>query len=114
MPITWTRTANRLDAKSPYQGGVFASVYEEGGRWFVRWWVGPVGVYEAPSEAKAIRWVEKYAEPRLADLGRSAATPGVGPGGKGGYPPPSPEDQARYDAFSASYVPPKRPNRRRR
>lgn len=112
--ILWARTGNHLDAKSPYQGGAFASVYEEGGKWWVRWWVGPVGVYEAPSEAAAKRWVERFAASRLDALGRSAASHGDGPNALGRYAPLTPEEQARYDAFSAKYVPPKRPSRRRR
>lgn len=112
--IVWDRIGERLDARYAHQGGPFASVTCEDGEWWVTWWVGPKGRYRAPSEAKARLWVERFATPHMESLGRSAASPGVGPNGKGGYVSPTPEDQARYDAFSASYVPPKRPNRRRR
>lgn len=112
--LIWTPTDSRLDAKSPYQGGPIASVYEEGGKWWVRWWVGPVGIYKAPSEATARRWVERFAASRLDALGKASASAGAGPNALGRYVSPTPEEQARYDAFSAKYVPPKRPNRRRR
>ena len=56
-----------------------------------------------------------FAGRRVEALGRLAATPGTGPEGKGGgYSPPSAEEQARYDAFIASYVPPKRSRKRSR
>jgi hypothetical protein len=101
--IAWTSAANRLDARSPSQGGPFASVVNDGGQWIVVWWVGAKGRTPVPSQAKAKAWVERFARKRVEALGRKAASPGVGPGGSGGYAPPTPEEQARYDAFSAAY-----------
>lgn len=112
--INWTRTGKRLDARSPCQGGPFASVVDEGGEWVVVWWVGPKGRAAAPSEAKGRAWVERFAGKRLEALGRKAASPGVGPGGSGGYAPPTPEEKARYDAFAATYFPPRRSRKRSR
>jgi hypothetical protein len=107
--ILWTHTANRVDARSPCQGGPFASVVHDGGEWVVVWWVGPRGRTRVPSELKGRAWVECFAARRVESLGRLAASPGMGPGGaSGGYAPPTAEEQARYDAFSASYIPPKR------
>jgi hypothetical protein len=113
--IVWSQTANRLDARSPCQGGPFASVVHEGDQWFVVWWVGPRSRTLVPSEDKGRGWVERFAGRRVEALGRLAATPGAGPGGaSGGYAQPTAEEQARYDAFSASYVPPKRSRKRSR
>lgn len=111
--ILWNRTNGRLDAKSAYQGGPFASVLTEDGQWFAVWWVGPRVRVRVPSEAKGRAWVERFAARRLHELGRAAATPGAGPYGRGGYVPPTAEEQARYDAFSSAYVPPKRSRKRR-
>jgi hypothetical protein len=112
--IAWTSAGNRLDARSPSQGGPFASVVNDGGRWVVVWWVGPKGRTPVPSQAKGRAWVERFAGKRVEALGRRAASPGVGPGGYGGYASPTPEEQARYDAFAVSYVPPKRSRKRSR
>ena len=113
--IVWSHTANRLDARSPCQGGPFASIVQEGGRWFVVWWVGPRGRTAVPSEDKGRAWVERFAVRRVEALGRLAATPGLGPGGtSGGYVQPTAEEQARYDAFTSTYIPPKRTRKRSR
>jgi hypothetical protein len=112
--IIWSQVRNRLDAKSAAQGGPFASVLDENGQWFVVWWVGPKTRVPAPSKEKGVRWVERFAASRLHELGRAAATPGVGPGGAGGYVEPTPEERARYDAFSATYVPRQRTRKARR
>lgn len=97
------------------RGGPFASVQCIDGRWFVVWWVGPCSRTLVPSEGKGRAWVERFAERRLEALGRLAATPGTGPYGRGGgYVQPTAEEQARYDAFSTSYVPPKRSRKRSR
>jgi hypothetical protein len=103
-------------SKSAYQGGPFASVEREGDGWVVCWWVGPKGRYTAPSEAKAVAWVERFAEPRLARLGRFAASPGQCPYDARRAPEPviPPEIQARYDAFIASYSPARAKKRRLR
>ena len=115
MMIVWSHTADRLDARSPGQGGPFASVQHVDGQWFVVWWVGPRSRTLVPSERKGRAWVERFAGTRVEALGRLAATPGVGPSGRGGeYAQPTAEEQARYDAFSASYVPPKRSRKRSR
>jgi hypothetical protein len=113
--VVWSHTANRLDASSPGQGGAFASVQFVDGQWFVVWWVGPCSRSLVPSEEKGRAWVERFAGRRVEALGRLAATPGIGPSGRGsGYVQPTAEEQARYDAFSASYVPPKRSRKRSR
>lgn len=112
--IIWSQVRNRLDAKSAAQGGPFASVLAEDGQWFVVWWVGPESRVAVPSKDKGVTWVERFAAKRLHELGRSAATPGVGPGGAGGYAEPTAEQQARYDAFSAAYVPRQRTRKARR
>ena len=112
--INWTCTGKRLDARSPSQGGPFASVIDEGGTWSVVWWVGPKSRTVVPSQAKGRAWIERFSGRRLESLGREAATPGTGPGGPGGYAPPTPEEQARYDAFGATYVPPRRSRKRSR
>ena len=114
MMIVWSHTADRLDARSPGQGGAFASVQEVGGQWFVVRWVGLRGRTLVPSEGKGKAWVERFAGRRVEPLGRLAATPRTGPSGKGGYVQLTAEEQARYDAFSASYVPPKRSRKRSR
>lgn len=113
--IVWSHTANRLDASSPGQGGAFASVQKVDGQWFVVWWVRPHSRALVPSEGKGMAWVERFAGRRVEAMGRLAATPGTGPSGRGsGYVQPTAEEQARYDAFSASYVPPKRSRKRSR
>lgn len=112
--IAWTKAGKRLDARSPSQGGPFASIIDEGGTWSVVWWVGPTGRTAVASQAKGRAWVERFARPRLEALGKKAASPGVGPGGSGGYAPPTPEEKARYDAFAATYVAPKRSRKRSR
>jgi hypothetical protein len=113
--IVWTHTANRLDAHSPGQGGAFASVVNENGRWFVVWWVRPRSRTLVPSEGKGRAWIERFAGKRVEALGRLASTPGTGPSGRGGgYVQPTAEEQARYDAFTASYVPPRRSRKRSR
>jgi hypothetical protein len=111
--IAWTSAGNRLDARSPSKGGPFASVVNEGDRWVVVWWVGPKGRTLVPSLAKGRAWVERFAGKRVEALGRKAASPGVGPAGSGGYAPPTQEEQARYDAFAASYDPSRAKKRRR-
>lgn len=113
--IVWTHTANRLDARSPGQGGAFASVQQVDGEWFVVWWVRPRSRTLVPSEGKGRAWIERFARKRVEALGRLASTPGTGPSGRGGgYVQPTAEEQARYDAFTASYVPPKRSRKRSR
>lgn len=112
--IAWTQTGSRIDARSQSQGGTFASVMPDGDRWVVVWWVGPRGRMPVPSAEKGRAWVERFAARRLAHLGRLAATPGTGPSGAGGYVKPTAEEQARYDAFATSYIPPKRTHRRSR
>jgi len=113
--VVWSQTANRLDASSPGQGGPFASVQHVDGQWFVVWWVGPRSRTLVPSEFKGRAWIERFAGRRVEALGRLAATPGTGPSGGGsGYVQATVEEQARYDAFIASYVPPKRSRKRSR
>jgi hypothetical protein len=110
--IAWTQAGSRIDARSLSQGGPFASVVNEASGWVVVWWVGPKGRTSVPSQAKGRAWVERFAGKRVEALGRKAASPGVGPGGSGGYAPPTPEEQARYDAFAASYDPSRAKKRR--
>ena len=86
----------------------------DGDRWVVVWWVGPCGRARVPSEKKGRAWIERFAGRSLAHLGRLAATPGTGPSIAGGYVKPTAEEQARYDAFTASYVAPKRTRKRSR
>jgi hypothetical protein len=113
--ILWNTLNGRRLAKSAYQGGTIASVERDGAAWVVRWWVGPKGAFPAPSEAKAVAWVERFAATRITRLGRIAATPGLCPyDGRGSAEPVlTPEEKARYDAFSASYDPRTAKKRRR-
>lgn len=111
--ILWNEVGDRSDARSASQGGPFASVTRDGGRWVVVWWVGPKGTTAVPTRDKGRLWVERFAFHRVGSLGRKAATPGTGPGANGtGYAVPTAKEKARYDAFIASYVPPKRSRRR--
>jgi|GEM_PF-3692153 len=113
--IIWSSTANRFDASSPNQGGCFASVLREEGQWFVVWWVKPKGRTPVSSVEKGRAWVERFASGRLEALARLSAAPGSGPSGVGmPYAEPTPEEKARFDAFHASYVPPKRRRKARR
>lgn len=90
--IVWSQTANRLDARSPCQGGPFASVVLDGAQWVVVWWVGPRSRNLVPSEERGRAWVERFAGRRVEALGRLAASPGVGPSGaSGGYVLPTAE-----------------------
>jgi hypothetical protein len=116
--LKWTEYAGETMAKYPFQGGPFVSVALGDDGWTITFRVGPTGTYAAPSRAKAIAWVERFVDARAGRdtaLGRAVASPGLS--FMAGHPSSthiSPEDQARYDAFSASYVPPKRPARRAR
>lgn len=114
--ILWKTLNGRHLAKSAYQGGTMASVERDGVAWLVRWWVGPKGAFPAPSEAKAMAWVERFAATRISRLGRLAATPGLCQyDGRGSSDPVlTVEEQARYDAFSARYDPSTAKKRRRR
>jgi len=114
--ILWNTMHGRHQAKSAYQGGTFASVERDGEGWVVCWWVGPRGRYRVPSERKGVAWVERFAKPRLTELGRFAASPGQCPydGRRAPDPPIPPEAQARYDAFAATYSPTRAKKRRSR
>jgi hypothetical protein len=114
--ILWNIVNGRRLAKSAYQGGTMASVERDGDGWVVRWWVGPRGAFPAPSEAKAMAWVERFAASRITRLGRFAATPGLCPydARRAGEPVLTAEDKARYDAFSATYDPTRAKKRRRK
>ena len=116
--LEWIDLAGATLARFRCQGGHFVSVSGGVDGWAITFTVGPKGTYPAPSREKAMAWVERFfdgRDRRLAEMGKSAATPGAS--FTSGHPlvyRATPEEQARYDAFSAAYVPPKRRPRRPR
>jgi len=116
--LKWSEYAGATIAQDSHHGGAFVSVAPGAGGWTIEFAVGPVGTYQAPSREKAMVFVERFLggrEGRLTDFGRSAATPGVGFARSLPYRCiTTAEEQSRYDAFSASYLPPRRRPRRHR
>ena len=116
--LEWSEYAGATIAQDSCHGAAFVAVAHDPAGWTVEFAVGPVGTYRAPSREKAMAFVERFLagrDGRITDFGRSAATPGVGFARSLPYKCiTTPEEQARFDAFSASYVPPKRRARKAR